>query len=245
MGPRPSIVGTPRPLVVLPSEAPPVAASWRLEAQASRDVDGVLHEPAGRLGPLHGPVPRQQLDVGARVSHGGRVGDGADGRLDGLQLGPPHGSDVDLERGALGDDVRPRPALHDADVDADARKAPVERVKGDGLVRGLQDGAASLLRFDTRVGRASVDGEAEHQVALARGHDVAVLAGPLEDEGGIRTPCLLLDEGRARGRADLLVRVGDEDEATDGQPLAATADRPGAGGSGERASATARSAAIA
>ena len=157
-----------------------------IEAQASRDVDGVLDEPARVFGPFHGPVAGQQLDVGARVSHAGRVCDRADGRLDGLQLAAPHGSDIDLERGALGDDVRPRPALHHADVDADARKAPVERVKGDGLVGGLQDGAASLLRFDTRVGRASVDGEAEHQVALARGHDVAVLAGPLEDEGRIR-----------------------------------------------------------
>ena len=63
-------------------------------------------------------------------------------------------------------------------------------------------------------------------MALAGGHDVAVLAGRLEDEGGVRTPCRLLDDGRAGRRADLLVGVGDEDEATDGQPRRDRRTRP-------------------
>ena len=96
-------------------------------------------------------------------------------------------------RAALGHDVGPDAALDDADVDGDARPAPVEGVERDGQVGGCEDRAAALLGLDAGVGRPAVDRHAQVEVALARADDVAVGAGALEHEAGVHV------RGPARG----------------------------------------------
>ena len=56
------------------------------------------------------------------------------------------------------------------------------------------------------------------EIALARRHDVAVGARALEDEAGIRVDREPTDVRGRRGRADLLVGVGDEDQAREREP---------------------------
>ena len=87
MGPRPSMVGTPRPAVVLPSEAPPVAASPSVKPSSAATVTACSTSHRRRLGPLHGPVARGDLDLADDIRHGRRLGDGGDGRLDGFLVG--------------------------------------------------------------------------------------------------------------------------------------------------------------
>ena len=89
----------------------------------------------------------------------------------------------------------------------------------------LEDRAAALLRLDPGVCRTPVDDDPQVEDPLARRHDVAVGARALEHERDVAVGRHLADvRGRGR-RADLLVRVGDEDEALERQAAALGDDR--------------------
>ena len=76
----------------------------------------------------------------------------------------------------------------------------------------LEDRAATLLRLDAGVRGPAVDGEPQVEDPLARRDDVAVGPGALEHERDVHLGGELADVRRRGRRADLLVRVGDEDE---------------------------------
>ena len=160
----------PCPAVVFASEAPPVAASWSSKPRPRRDRLRVPDEPARPLQLLHRPVARlPRLDVDGDVGDHGRWR-----RRRGWRPRPPSRASrvdrahVDLHRALLGDDVRPRAAVDDPDVDGDARPAAVERVELGDDARRLEDRAAALLGLDAGVRRAAVDRDREPGDALAR-----------------------------------------------------------------------------
>ncbi len=127
-------------------------------------------------------------------------------------------ADVDLQVAALRDDVRPRAAGDDADVDRHARPAAVEGVQLADDPGRLEDRAAALLRLDAGVGGPAVDRDPGVEDPLARRHDVAVRPGALEDEARVGVGARARGCGRRGGRPDLLVRVGDEHEPLERQP---------------------------
>ena len=136
------------------------------------------------------------------------------GRLELRARDAPH---IHLERAVLADHVGTRAAGDHADIDRDARPAPVEGVQVAHDAGRLEDRAPALLRLHAGMGGASGDGDAQVEDALARRDDVAVRAGAFEDERRVHGPRELADvRGRGR-RADLLVRVGDEHEALERQ----------------------------
>ena len=129
------------------------------EAEALRDPRRVGHQPTRPLELLHRPVARSLGDVDGDVGdHGARAGL-ADGGLDLDQGVAGDRAHVDLHRAALGDDVGPRPAVDDPDVDGDARPAAVERVQLGDDARRLEDRAAALLGLDAGVRGAAMDGD--------------------------------------------------------------------------------------
>jgi hypothetical protein len=74
---------------------------------------------------------------------------------------PGYGSHVDLDGRALGHDIRSRAAADHPRIEGHARDAPVQPVQGDDLVRGLEDGAATVLRSYACVSRPPVEVEAQ------------------------------------------------------------------------------------
>ncbi len=64
--------------------------------------------------------------------------------------------------------------------------AAIERLQGDDLVGGGEDGIAPLLGLDPGMGRPTVDGQAKVERALACADDVAVGARALEHQGHVR-----------------------------------------------------------
>ena len=110
----------------------------QLEAQPRGDFDRLLGERGSRRLLLHWrpevSLCRGCRDVGDRV----RGRDLADRRFHLRHRLAGRGANVDLELGPLGDDVRPRAAAHDADVDRHSGPAAVERVQRQDLVRGLE-----------------------------------------------------------------------------------------------------------
>ena len=185
----------------------------------------MLDEPAAPLELLHRPPARHRLEVDGRVRDLGRLGDPPDLGLGGLEGLARRRPDVDFERAPFGDDVGPRPAGDQPDVDGHARPASVEVVELAHDPGGLEDRAAALLRLDAGVGRPPVDDDPQVEDALARRHDVAVGAGALEHERDVAVRRDLADVRRRGRRADLLVGVGDEDEALEGQAAALGDDR--------------------
>ena len=214
IGPRPSSVGHAggRGRVRVRGTAGRRVAAARTRARAPPRSRGAASLRAALL-LLHRPVPGAARDVDRDV------GDACARRrsLDGLGLGllrtsPPRGDRTSTSithRSAT--TFGPRPAVHDAHVHGHAGPAAVQRLKRDGLVGRLEDRAAAAIGLDARVRRAPPTisiRKSEH--ALARGDDVAVLAGALEHERrvGLAPPAARIVVARP-GRADLLVGVAD------------------------------------
>ena len=89
----------------------------------------------------------------------------------------------------------------------------------------LEDRAATLLGLDAGVRRPAVDDDAQVEDPLARRHDVAVRPRALEHERDVDVGGGRLDVRRRGRRADLLVGVGDEDQALERQAAAFGDDR--------------------
>src|SRR4029077_16213864 len=103
----------------------------------------------------------------------------------GLERLAGHGTDVDLERAAFGDDVRAGSARDRADIDGDAGPAAVEVVEFLDDPGRFEDRAATLLGLDAGVRGPPVDGDAEIEDAFAGRHDVAGRARAFEHERGV------------------------------------------------------------
>ena len=225
IGPRPSSVGTPMPDVVFASDAPPVAVS--------------LHREPSRRATAWACSTRRPLRASFSIGCQATITCGSTevpsisvvatrSVIALLHLGQAlgaRGPDVDFDLAALGDDVGPRAAGDLADVHGHARPAAVERVQLADDPRGLEDRVAALLRLDPGVGGPAVDGQARVEDALAGRHDVAVGAGTLEDQARIDVRGRFADVGHRRRRADLLIRVGDERQALEGQAAELADDR--------------------
>ena len=164
------------------------AAGRRLrdrELETPGDGLGMLDEPTRALQSFHRQPRDPDIRLDRRIGHLGGSRDVADralGRMQPLGRGRP---DIDLEIAALCDDVGTRPARDPSDVDGDPRPAAIERVQLADDPGSFEDGAATLLRLDTGMGRPAVDGEARIEDALPGRHDVAVGAGALEDEARV------------------------------------------------------------
>ena len=82
----------------------------------------------------------------------------------------------------------------------------------------LEDRAAPLFGFDASVRGSTLDMDTRIEDPLARGNDVAIGARALEHERDINVGGELADMRGRGGRPDLLVRVGDKDQALERQP---------------------------
>ncbi len=220
------MVGTPIPAVVLPSDAPPVAASASRKPSRSASATAWSTDSARALELLHRPPAGHLLEIDGHLRQRRAGGDRPDGNLGGLHPLASRRPNVGFEDAPLGDDVRPSPAFDHADVDGHAGPAAVEGVQLVDEASGLEDGAAAFLGLDPGVRRPAVDDEAQVENALARRHDVAVVAGALEDEADVGLGRDLADVGSRAGRADLLVGVVMKTSRSKGSPSSPAAASP-------------------
>ena len=190
----------------------------RARTRAGRRAPGVVDEPAGSLELLHRPVAGHLLD--RRPSCPGTVGgrgDPADrrlGRLERLARSSPAGRPRAWHRSAttLG---RVPPAITPT-LTVTPGQRPFSAWRSRRTMRpprGSRCGPSRARRRRARPGRATVDPGVEDP--LARGHDVAVGPGALEDEADVAR------RRRARGCAGSSVGepISSSGLATNDEPL--------------------------
>ena len=112
----------------------------------------------------------------------------------------------------FGDDVGLGSALDVADVDGDAGVQAVELVDCIQVAHEGENGAASLLRFDARMGCLACHAHRAPDGCLARRDDVAVGAGGLQCKGDVGLGCDLADERNRTSLLNLLVADAEEVE---------------------------------
>ena len=199
-----------------------------LEAERSRDGLGVARPAArcARASPSATSGPSARSRPSCPGPRSPRRSAGSRPRRSRARRGP-RGPDVDLERAPLGDDVRARPAGDDPDVDGDARPAAVERRAGRSTIR-----AASRIALRPFSGSTpGVRGPAVDRRSAGRGCPCAPRRcrrsrGRIRGRARRRMSARDRRDVRRRGRrADLLVRVGHEDEPLEGQAAALGDDR--------------------
>ncbi len=182
------------------------------QAELTANLDGKVNEPPGGDRLLHRWVVGRAAQRRRRSVEGRGRDDLAQGCPGGIELSDRRGAEVDLVAAACRHHVGPAASGDDADVGGDRWPSVVQRLDPLHLARRGQDRVAPLLRLDARVRRPSGDDHLCIRDALARGDDIAVGAGTLEDEDDVVVGSEALDVGRRERRPDLLVRVGDESD---------------------------------
>ena len=217
-GPRPSRVGQPAALVVLPSDAPPVAASE--SANPSSSATGTATSTNrwdARLFSI-GRCPASDRTEIVTPSLTGVGTDRFDRSLRLLERRELGRTEIHLQDGLLGNHVRPGPTAEDADVARNAGPPPMDVGDLDRLVRGLDHRAPALVGFHPCMRGSAVDPDHVVGGPLPGGDDVAVGTTGFQDERRVVIRSESPDR-RGRGwRADLLVgvaHVGDALEAVD------------------------------
>ena len=114
----------------------------------------------------------------------------------------------------FGDDVGLGSALDVADVDGDAGVQAVELVDCIQVAHEGENGAASLLRLDARMGCLACHAHRAPDRRLARSDDVAVGACRFQRKGDIRLARHLADERDGAAVVHLLVADAEEVERT-------------------------------
>ena len=150
-------MGVPAAEVVLASDAPPVAGIAELEPELLGDTDRDLYQSHGSLLLLHRTMPTVAEQIGRHIRNHVLGADLFDLRLGLLERLERRGPQIHLKLTPLGHDVRPRPAVNDADVHRHARPSAVQRLQRDDHVGGLKNRVPALLRLDPRVSSPAVD----------------------------------------------------------------------------------------
>ena len=166
-------------------------------------------EPRGALLLLHRAVPPVPTHVGRHVRHDVLAQIRSISASASWSVSSAASAQVHLELAPLGDHVRPRAPVDDADVHGDARPAAVEPLQRDDRMRRLEHRVPTLLGLDAGVRRPAGDRDPVVRDPLARRHDVAVLPRALQHERRVVLRRQLADHGAGVRRADLLVGVAD------------------------------------